>query len=185
MQDVTEMAVACSIDAGSQAHPEPATLIPWFALQIRQHGRVFCEQMLAYAGLEYFSPCTSEERTWSDRRKVLEMPLFPGYIFCRFDPNHRLPVLQTPGVLGVVSAGKQLLEIDADEIAAIRHAVRSNRAVTPVPYLAVGEKVLIRTGPFKGLEGIVERHKAKYRLLLSVSMLHRSVSVELDSAEVA
>jgi transcription antitermination factor NusG len=153
---------------------------PWLAVQIRQTGRASCERMLDYAGIEFFSPCAIVERRWSDRVKRVEVPLFPGYLFCRIDPTRRLPILQIPGVLSIVSAGKAPLYVEAAELDAIRAALHANLPLTPVPYLAIGQKISITSGPLQGLEGILEQVKSRRRLLLSVTMLHRSVAVELD-----
>lgn len=188
MGNVAKMAVACPPPSNLLPSPpntfsHPQTL-PWYALQIRQRGRELCEQMLSNAGYEYFSPCARVERQWSDRKKIAHLPLFPGYIFCRLDPNKRLPVLKLPAVIGIVSAGKRLLEVDSVELEAIRTAVASKLPVESVPYLLPGEKVMISSGPLRGVLGVLERVKKQPRLLLSVTMLNRSISVEVDMSQV-
>jgi transcription antitermination factor NusG len=188
MEHVAKMAVACPLSNFSSFQPQNPECnlhaLPWFALQIRQRGRELGEQMLASADYEYFSPCTVSERQWSDRRKLFNIPLFPGYIFCRFDPQRRLPILKMPGVIGIVSAGRQLLEVDASELAAIRMAIASKLPIEPVPYLVPGERVCIISGPLRGVEGVLEQIKKRPRLLLSVTMLNRSISVEIHSSQV-
>ena len=188
MGNVAKMAVACSPSDNSSWSPSSLSnqpeAFPWYALQIRQRGRELCEQMLRNAGYEYFSPCQRTERQWSDRKKIVDLPLFPGYVFCRFDPFKRLPILKMPAVIGVVSAGKRLLEVDSRELEAVRVAVESRLPVEPVPYLSPGEKIIITAGPLRGVEGVLERVKKQPRLLLSITMLNRSISVEVDMSQV-
>jgi transcription antitermination factor NusG len=117
---------------------------------------------------------------WSDRKKDLDLPLFPGYIFCRFDVQARLPILTTPGVVSIAGAGKTPLAISEVEIDAIQTMIRSGLHLQPWPQLVVGSRVVIETGPLKGLEGVAMDIKKKYRLFVSVPMLQRSVSVEID-----
>jgi transcription antitermination factor NusG len=112
--------------------------------------------------------------------KELELPLFPGYSFCRFDVSHRLPILTTPGVIGIVGIGKIPAPVDLDEIEAVRLILRSGLAAQPWPLLRVGSKVYIERGPLVGLEGIVTNTDKVFRLIVSVSLLQRSVAVEID-----
>jgi transcription antitermination factor NusG len=159
--------------------------IPWFALVIHQYKREQCEQMLDQLGYEYFSPCTSVVRDWSDRQKRMQVPLFPGYIFCRFNPEKRLPLLQIPGILGVVGSGKRLLEVDKAEIEAIRVAVASKLPMEPLLVSIPGQRVKVMQGPLRGLEGLLVRVKAQSRLLLAVTMLNRAVSVAVEAQQLA
>src|SRR5664280_350305 len=131
-------------------------------------------------GYQEFFPLYRSRRRWSDRTKELELPLFPGYSFCQFDVNHRLPILTTPGVIGIVGAGKIPVPVDLEEIEAIRAILRSGLAAQPWPLLRVGSKVYIEGGPLAGLEGIITNTDKVYRLVVSVSLLQRSVAVEID-----
>lgn len=188
MQNVTEMAVACPdppIAAREQTEDRLSVdaPFPWYALQIRQTRRALCEVMLAAKGVEYFSPCTLIQRQWSDRKKVLSEPLFPGYLFCSIDLSFRLPLLQVPGVIGLVSSGRKVIEIDATELDQIRRAVSSGNPVEPLPTYTVGEAVHILSGPLRGLKGVLQQVRSRSRLILSVSMLHRSIAVEISSSD--
>jgi transcription antitermination factor NusG len=197
MVDVTRMAGACPPpEAESPAQNKVSTAAPiaespnaepsaWFALVIHQYKRERCEEMLARLGYEYFSPCVEVVRTWSDRRKCLTVPLFPGYIFCRFNPEKRLALLRIPGVLGVVGSAKHLHEVSANEIDAIRVAIRSDLLVEPCPFMAIGKKIKVKQGPLRGVEGVLVRSKTRSRLLLSVGILNRSVSVEVEETQLA
>jgi transcription antitermination factor NusG len=131
-------------------------------------------------GYQEFFPLYCSRRRWSDRIKKVELPLFPGYLFCQFDESDRLPILTTPGVIGIVGAGKIPIPVDDDEIEAIRAILRSGLAAQPWPSLRVGSKVYIERGPLAGLEGIITNTDKVYRLIVSVSLLQRSVAVEID-----
>jgi transcription antitermination factor NusG len=108
--------------------------------------------------------------------KKIEDPLFPGYVFSRFEPDARLPILTTPGVMGIVSFGQQLARIDEEEIAAIRTAVH-NGDCQPWPYLAAGQMVRVTSGPLEGIEGVLAADKNSSQVVLSVSTLRRSIAV--------
>ena len=108
------------------------------------------------------------------------MPLFPGYLFCRMNPHNRLPVLQTPGVIQIVGVGKSPIPVEEEEIAAIQRAEKSGLSVMPWPYLKVGHVARIEDGPLSGLTGIVVKIKSGLKLVLSVTLLQRSVAVEVD-----
>jgi len=123
-------------------------------------------------------------RKWSDRLKEAKTPLFPGYLFCRFDPERRLPILKAPGVIDIVGTRRQLIPVEESEIAAIQRLVASGVPNEPWPFLQVGQKVEIECGPLCGLEGVLVEFKGNRRLILSVSLLRRSVAVEVDSAVV-
>jgi len=137
---------------------------------------------LAGKGYEWFLPLRKSRRRWSDRIKEIEQPLFPGYVFCRFDPLARLPILITPGVIGIVGIGKTPIPIEDSEILSIQTIVKSGLPSQPWPFLQIGERVRIDSGPLEGLEGILLQSKANHRLVVSVTLLQRSVAAEIDSA---
>jgi transcription antitermination factor NusG len=114
--------------------------------------------------------------------KEVELPLFSGYLFCRFDINKRLPILITPGVMHVVGIGKTPQPVEEDEIAALQSLVFSGLQAEPRSYLNIGERVRIEIGPLSGVEGVLVALKGSSRLVLSVSLLQRSVSVEIDES---
>jgi transcriptional antiterminator NusG len=153
----------------------------WYALQVRPRFEKHVQMHLEDKGYEVFYPTFTTTRQWSDRVKSLAFPLFPGYVFCRFNVHARLPILITPGVNQVVGAGKTPTVVDEAELSAIRRVMQSGVAAQPWPYLRVGETVQIENGPLEGMTGIVTRIKNSCRLVVSVSLLMRSVSVELDS----
>ncbi len=128
---------------------------PWFALQIRSRYEKIAATLLCSKGYELFLPAYKSRRRWSDRIKELEVPLFPGYLFCRFDPLDRLPILVTPGVIQVVGTGKSPVPVDDAEIAALQTAVQSGLPRQPWPFLQIGQRVRVECGPLCGLEGIL------------------------------
>jgi transcription antitermination factor NusG len=142
-------------------------------------------RLLEPVSSEVFLPVHYQVRNWSDRRKVVEVPLFPGYVFCRIDPTKRLPVLQIPGVLKIVSDHNGPAAVKDAEIASLQRAVRSGLSCQPTRYLQTGEVVIIKNGPLLGMEGIFVEWKGKSNVILSVSLLQRSVAVEVERDSVA
>ena len=153
---------------------------PWFAILAKTGREKNVTMLLENAGHECYLPAIKFTRQWSDRLKETEMPLFPGYLFCRMNPQNRLPVLMTPGVIQIVGVGKTPIPVDEQEITAIQRAGKSGASIMPWPYLQVGHVARIEVGPLRGLTGIVVRIKSGLKLVLSVNLLQRSVAVEID-----
>jgi transcription antitermination factor NusG len=154
---------------------------PWYAVRVRSNYEKVTGQHLRLRGYEEFSPLYKVESKWSDRKKIVERSLFPGYVFSRFDAQDRLPVLQAPGVVGVVGFNGPCA-IPDDEVENVRQLVRSGLMVSPWPYLREGQLVMLEQGPLTGLEGIVLETKGQLRIVVSVNLLQRSVSTEIDRA---
>lgn len=157
----------------------------WYALQTRTRYEHFAAAHLRGKGYDPFLPVYVCRRRWADRIKKIEMPLFPGYLFCRFDLQNRLPILVTPGIIQVVGSGRVPMPVADAEIAAIQAVVQSELPRQPWPFLEVGQKVRIKCGPLSGFEGILLNVKGNHRLVLSVSLLKRAVAVEVDGAWVS
>ncbi len=153
---------------------------PWFAVRVRSNYERVAAMHLEERGFEEFTPSYKSEQRWSDRKKEVERFLFPGYVFCRLDPQNRLPVLTTPGVVSLLGFGKIPTPIPDHEIERIRTMVQSGLLVTPWPFLELGQTVLIERGPLAGVEGILEEVKGRCRIIVSVNLLRRSVSAEVD-----
>jgi transcriptional antiterminator RfaH len=154
----------------------------WYALRTRSAGESGVARNLAKKGYEAFLPTYKEKRFWSDRTKTVELALFPGYLFCRFDAATRLPILTTPGVQSVVGIAGTPAPINEEEIEAIRKVVNSSVPCEPCPYVSIGQVVRIKEGPLQGLIGFVVHIRNEHRLILSVRLLVRSISVEIDRA---
>lgn len=155
-------------------------LWPWYAILAKSNREKSASLLLENAGYECLVPTSKHMRRWSDRIKEVEVPLFPGYFFCRMNAHNRLPVLMTPGVIQIVGVGKTPIPVKEDEIAAIQHAGRSGLPTMPWPYIQIGHVAQIEEGPLRGLTGIVVKIKSGMKLVLSVSLLQRSVAVEID-----
>jgi len=153
--------------------------LAWYALRVRSKYEHTVSGFLSSNGHEVFCPGYRDRRQWSDRVKEVEVPLFPGYLFCHMDVNRRQLVVQAPGLLHIVSLGSTFLPVSDSEIAAVRTVVNSPVFRTPWPYLRIGEKVVISCGPLAGLEGILLEQKNEHRLIVSVHLLQRSVAAEV------
>jgi transcription antitermination factor NusG len=154
---------------------------PWYAIHVRSKFERIVSTVLQEKGFEEFLPLYRAKRQWSDRVKQLDLPLFPGYVFCRIDLGARLlPVVTTPGVLGIVSAGKYPIAVSDLEIEAVQTVLLSGLPAMPWPGLSAGSPVLIEHGPLAGVEGVVLEVNKKYRLIVSVPLLQRAVAVEIE-----
>lgn len=157
----------------------------WFAAQVWAGREQHCAQHLRVRGYDVFLPCYREQRRWSDRVKSVERALFSGYVFCRIHGHVLAQLLTTPGVVRIVGDGCRPLPVAREEIDALQRAVEAGLKVEPTDFLEVGQRVRIETGPLRDTEGIVLKvMKNQHRLILSVSLLRRSVAVELDPASV-
>jgi transcription antitermination factor NusG len=152
----------------------------WFALQVRTRWESSAALLLSGKGYQTLLPTHKTKRFRNGRRTEVNAPLFPGYVFCQFDALKRLPILVTPGVIAVVGRGRLPLPVDDHEIAAIQTVVASGYRADPWPYLEVGQKVRIESDVLMGLEGILINFKGNHRIVVSVSLLRRSVALEID-----
>jgi transcription antitermination factor NusG len=152
----------------------------WYAIQARARYEKTTAFLLEQKGYEAFLPLYTSRNRWSDRVKEVELPLFSGYLFCRFNARERLPILTTPGVLGVVGSGNVPIPVEDDEIEAIRLVLETGLPVMAWPSLQVGQTVYISEGPLTGVEGVVTQIKGRFRLIVSVTLLQRAVAVEID-----
>ncbi len=154
----------------------------WYALQVRSRKETSVSLHLQSLGYEFFLPTYKCQRQWSDRVKELEQPLFPGYLFCRFDFLNRRPLVMTPGVIQIVGNGKTPLPVADDEIEKIQLAVACEAPRQPWPFIEAGERVRVNYGGLRGLEGILINFKSSHRVVLSISLLQRSVAIEVELA---
>jgi transcription antitermination factor NusG len=140
--------------------------------------------MLATKDMQCFAPGWDELKTYSDRKLLVKKPAFPGYLFCRFAEAERIYVLNTPGVRGILGTGRVPEPIEDETIISLQSVFQSPQKVTPTSYLVVGDPVRVVRGPIAGAEGILIRTKSIDRLVISVHLLQRSVSVEIQSNSV-
>lgn len=156
----------------------------WYALRVRSRHEKMVGTSLRNKGYESLVPLYTKTRKWRNRKIDADLPLFPGYVFCLFDPFRRLPILQTAGVIQVVGFGGQPTPVLSSEIEALERIVESGVRAEPWPFLEVGQEVEITRGPLAGTRGFLERFHSSHRLVVSVTLLQRSVSVEIDGHEV-
>jgi transcription antitermination factor NusG len=152
----------------------------WFALRVKSNFERTTALHLRERGFQEFFPTYVQKNHWSDRVKTIEKPLFPGYVFCHFSAQVRLPILTIPGVLHIVGIGKAPQPVDELEMAALWKTLRSGLLLQPWPFLTVGQRVVVERGPLTGVEGMVIRFKGTYRLVLSISVLQRSIAAEIE-----
>jgi transcription antitermination factor NusG len=134
--------------------------------------------------VEHFLPLYQSVRRWKDRRVQLELPLFPGYVFVRLALRDRLQVLEIPSVTRLVGFNGSPTPLPDGEIEALKASLEGGVRVVPHPYLKVGRRVRITSGPFEGLEGILIRKKSELRFVISLDLIQRSVAVHCDAADV-
>ena len=152
----------------------------WYALYVRSRHEKVVESGLKGKGYSAFSPFYRTRRKRVDRIAEVDVPLFPGYVFCFFDSNKRLPILMTPGIVGVVGPGHRPEPVDDIEIASIRTLALSGRPVQPWPFLRSGQRIRLQAGPLIGAEGIFLRVKDECHLVVSITLLQRAVSVVIE-----
>jgi transcription antitermination factor NusG len=157
--------------------PSPAK---WFAVQTRPKHEKSVAALLEGKGYEQLLPLYQSWHRSSGRLKSVLLPLFKGYLFCRFDAFRRLPILITPGVTSIVGIGREPESIPSEEIARIQTSCASGLPIKPWPYLEHGDLVRVECGPLEGVEGVFVNEKNTWRLIVSVQILRRSVAVEVD-----
>lgn len=159
----------------------------WFVVYTKhQHERTVAK-LLTGKGIESFCPTYPTVHRWKDRNKLVELPLFPGYVFFANGLDRRVQIVSTPGVHSIVSFGDAPAEVPQAELDPIRHASEHSMPIEPHPFLQVlqaGDVVRVISGPLAGVKGILQRKRDFYRLILSITMLGRAAAVEIDGAAV-
>ena len=153
---------------------------PWYVVRVRSNFEKIVTQNFTERGYTTFLPLYRTQRRWSDRVKEVDAPLFPGYTFCKFDPLQKLPILMNPGVVSILESANGPIPVPDSDIASVQAMLKSGLPVGPWPFLQQGQLVLVERGPLKGVEGLIVKLKDNFRLVVSVSLLQRSVSAEID-----
>jgi transcription antitermination factor NusG len=165
--------------------PAPAGNSPqWYAIQIRYRFEKRVATQLTNKGVETFLPLLGEIHRWSDRRKPVNVPLFPGYAFVRVDrsPSVRLGVLHTAGIIGFISFGSEVVAVPGKQIEDLRMLLSQKVPCSLYPFLKVGQRVRLRGGCLDGLEGILDQHEEK-NLVISIECIQRSVAIKIEGYE--
>jgi transcription antitermination factor NusG len=152
----------------------------WFAVQVKPRHEKTVAEMLRGRGLEEFLPLYTRQKRWSDRLKLAQFPLFPQYTFCRLAQTEHTLVRRVPGVRSIVGFNDRAVPVEDAEIEAVRTLVDSHLALSPLGLPAVGQRVRVVKGPLAGCEGVLKGFKGELRLVVTVSLLGRSVGVEID-----
>jgi transcription termination/antitermination protein NusG len=177
------------IEPQNNSEPSLVGTLPrweWFAVRTRpRHEKVVTKQ-LGTTGIETFLPVCAQVRSWSDRRKVIDFPLFPGYVFVRISrtTQARVRIFQARGVIGFVGPNNQATPIPAQQIDAVRSLMQAHINCRPHAYLNIGQRVRIQNGALKGLEGLLIRFASDESLIVSVDLIQRSVAIRLEGYEV-
>ncbi len=152
----------------------------WFAVRVKSNRERVVADALRGHGYEEFLPTFRHPKDTLSRSGSPEKPMFPGYVFGKFDQNKRLPILMVPGVLHIVGIGKEPVPIDSTEIASIRVIANSPFCAEPCSYIGIGQSVSVVCGPLTGAQGVIMAVKNQWRLVASLTLLQRSIAVEID-----
>jgi transcription antitermination factor NusG len=168
-----------------EAHEdEPFSTTPWYVVQTRYRFESKVASQLQGKGVEVFLPLLNQTHRWSDRQKIISVPLFSGYVFVRWQPSapSRTPVLRTEGVMGFVQVHGDASPIPARQIDDLRSLLAQKLPCTLHAFLKVGQRVRIRGGCLDGLEGILAQSSQK-TLVISIECIQRSVAVTIEGYE--
>ncbi len=156
----------------------------WFAAYTCPRHEKRVREQLERRAVENFLPVYEAVHRWKDRRARVELPLFPGYIFVRIPAIERLRVLEVPSVVRLVAFNGQPTPLPERDIDILRQGLTGEVKALPHPYLKVGRRVRVKRGVMAGLEGILQRRKEGFRLVISIDLIMRSLSIEVDAADV-
>lgn len=155
--------------------------VRWYAVTTQpRHEKAVAEQLEAKS-IEHFLPVIPTASRWKDRRVILDRPLFPGYIFTRLELKDRHQVFNIPSVVRMLSFGGAPAIIDDSEIEAVRLCLVYGNQPQPHSFPEAGEFVRVKSGPLQGLEGVVIRQKNQCRIVVSISLIHKSIATEIDA----
>jgi transcription antitermination factor NusG len=166
----------------TQPQPTVAIIPPqWFAVQTRYR---FEKRVVAHKNCEVYLPLLTENHSWSDRQKVVTIPLFPGYAFVHIDQSHdaRKTVLQTAGLIGFVSFGGIVAAVPPKQIEDLQLLLQEKGLFSLHPFVHTGQRVRIRGGCLHGLEGVLVQHE-KGKLVISIESIQRSLAIEIQGYE--
>jgi len=185
LETATDADAPLGLDGSGTAVQLPTPLhTRWYAAYVCSRHEKQVVSQLQERKIDCFLPVYRSLRRWKDRRKELELVLFPGYVFVHFDLKDRLRVLQLPGVVRFVSFNGHPAPLPESEIEILSRGLASGIRAEPHPYLKIGHRVRVRSGPLTGAEGILIRKKDKFRVVLSIDLIMRSVAVEVDEADI-
>lgn len=175
------------------ASPDPALAVlrerpHWFAVRTRSRSEKKVAELLGRNGLEAYCPLRKEERRWADRIKRVPMPLFPGYVFSRVALEGMTELLRTPGVVNVVREHGRPAPVREEELESVRRfeaGINETGALPePADYLEPGDEIVVASGPFKGLRGVLLERRGRLRVAVKIDALRAAMAVEMERAAV-
>jgi transcription antitermination factor NusG len=156
----------------------------WYAAYTCANHEKLVRERLEERSVESFLPVYETVRRWKDRRMHLQLPLFPGYVFVRMALVDRLRVLQVPSVVRLVGFNGHLSALPDEEIEGLKKGLAGGVRAEPHPFLTVGRRVRLKSGPLAGMQGILLRRKGIFRVVISIDLIQRAVAVDADAADV-
>jgi transcription antitermination factor NusG len=184
---ITEGNIQQNYLLGGHAQPELAACLQphWYAVYTcANHERRVADQ-LGSRGIEHFLPQYESVRKWKDRKVCLSLPLFPGYVFVHLALQNRLGVLKVPGVVRLVGFSGHAALVPEEDLMRVREFLNQGFPAEPHPFLQVGRRVRVKSGPLEGMEGIIVLRKNRRRLVISFESIQRSMAVDVDAADVS
>lgn len=163
--------------------PGPVS-VAWFALKTRSRHEKLVARALEEGGIECFLPLIRARHRWRDRYQDVALPLFSTYLFVRIDPLERLRVLRARGAIALVGAAGRPVPVAESEIGALRTLVEAGAPLEPHRFLACGQRVRVRAGPFRGVEGVLVRRQGKTKIVIAIDVLKQAAALAIDAADV-
>lgn len=182
--DTAQQLIPTDLDQAAAVAAPVLAPSQWYALVVKPRFDKAVARTLEAKGFETLVPTYRKYHTYGARSKVTELPLFPGYVCCRFDVHSSLPILSTPGVIRVIGNRSIPTPLSEVEINSLQAAINAHLPVQPFPFMNAGQRVRITSGVLAGIEGIVLGPKPRLRLVLSITLLQRSVLLEIDQDQV-
>lgn len=165
--------------------PTEKNCLHWYALAVKPRHDKAVARSLEAKGFRTFVPLYRKRNQYTTRYKDSDLPLFPGYVFCRFDAMIRLPIITTPGIVQILGNGNSPIAVAETEINSLQMAIAAQVPIRPYPYVEIGQRVRIEEGVLAGVVGVIIKLKQNLRLVLSVTLLQRSVLLEVDQDQVS
>jgi transcription antitermination factor NusG len=184
LSDLNLVKPDASDDSNGVSLPDGWAEEHWYAVYTRANHEKRVAAETEARGVEHFLPVYRSVRRWKDRRVSLELPLFPGYVFVRVALRDRLRVLQIPSVVHLVGFSGQPSALPDEEMDILRSGFSERLHAEPHPFLTIGRRVRVTSGPFAGIEGVLKRRKSNLRVVISLELIRQSVAVEVGEAEI-
>jgi transcription antitermination factor NusG len=179
---VKKMGEACLDNNTYNGAFPPGSRVAWYVLKTRVGGELAAAANLRYREFAPYCPMQKERRRYTDRIKIVESAVFPGYVFCRFNVQQKLPVISCPGVEYIVGFADGPTPVPEEELDNVRRMIDSGASA--VKSLSPGERVRVTHGPLEGVEGILVRDSAGDRLVVSINLLNRGASLHINQDQV-